>query len=148
MVSMNMFRRFVTGRHPAIGLAITAIAYAVLCGVGKAAPGDEDTVAQITVQAHQKVTTKQVGISYTGIPIEEIQLTRHVGYGDLDLSSPKGKAMLEKRIKDTAKRACEQLNTLYPLDQWAIDDVQTCVDRAIDAATTQETAIIGAASQK
>ena len=66
---------------------------------------------QITVQANQKVNTKQVGVSYIGSPIEEIQLTRHVGYGDLDLSSPEGRAALDKRIKETAKKACEQLNT-------------------------------------
>jgi UrcA family protein len=148
MVRMNMFRKFVTTRNSAAGLAITAIAYAVMCSVGGAAQSDEDQIPQITVQAHQKVTTKQVGVSYTGIPIEEIQLTRHVGYGDLDLTSSEGRAALDKRIKDTAKKACEQLNTLYPLEQWTTGDNQTCVDRAIDAAITQEKAIIAAASQK
>ena len=147
MVRMNMFRKFATTRNPAAGLAITAIAYAVMCSVGAAAQSDEDQIPQITVQAHQKVTTKQVGISYTGIPIEEIQLIRHVGYGDLDLSSPQGRVALDRRIKDTAKKACEQLNTLYPLEQWMTDG-GTCVDRAIDDAITQEKAIIAAASRK
>ena len=147
MVRTNMFPKFVTTRNPAAGLAIAAIAYAVMCSVGGAAQSDEDQIPQITVQAHQKVTTKQVGVSYTGIPIEEIQLTRHVGYGDLDLSSPQGRAALDRRIKETAKKACEQLNTLYPQEQWMTDG-GTCVDRAIDDAITQEKAIIAAASRK
>jgi UrcA family protein len=140
---MNMFRKVSTA-----GLAIAAIGYAVLCSADGATQSDGDQTPQITVQAHQKVNTKQVGVSYTGIPIEEIQLTRHVGYSDLDLSSPQGRATLDKRIKETAKKACEQLNTLYPLEQWIADDDQTCVDRAIDAAVTQEKTIIAAASRK
>jgi UrcA family protein len=154
MVRMNGFRQFVRTRHPAgpvnstAGLAIAALAYAVMCSVGGATQSDEDLIPQITVKANQKVSTKQVGVSYTGIPIEEIQLTRHVGYGDLDLSSPEGRAALDKRIKETAKKACEQLNSLYPLEQWITDDNQTCVDRATDAAITQEKTIIAAASRK
>jgi UrcA family protein len=148
MVRMDMFPKFVTTRHPAAGLAIAAVAYAVMCSVGGAAQSDEDQMPQITVQAHQKVTTKQVGISYTGIPIEEVQLSRHVGYGDLDLSSPEGKAALDQRIKETAKKACDQLNSLYPLEQWSNEDIQTCVDRAIDGAVTQEKTIIAAALRK
>jgi hypothetical protein len=80
-----MFRKFVTTRHPAVPVSSTA-------GLAIAA--------------------KQVGVSYTGIPIEEIQLTRHVGYGDLT------------------------------------DNDQTCIDRAIDAAITQEKTIIAAVSRK
>jgi UrcA family protein len=129
------------------GLAIAALAYAVMCSVGGATQSEEDLIPQITVKANQKVSTKQVGVSYTGIPIEEIQLTRHVGYGDLDLSRPEGRATLDRRIKETAKKACWQLNSLYPLEQWVVDS-PACVDRAIEAATTQEKAVIAAAFRK
>jgi hypothetical protein len=54
MVRMNMLRKVVKSRHPAAGLAITAIAYAGLCSVGGATQSDEDQIPQITVRAHQK----------------------------------------------------------------------------------------------
>jgi UrcA family protein len=128
-------------------LAIVAIAFAMTAPAASAAQIDNDQVSQITVQASQKVKTKQVGVSYTGIPIEQIQLTRRVGYGDLDLASSAGKAALDKRIKDTAKAACEQLSTLYPLEQWTTDN-QTCIADAIDAAMTQKETILADASKK
>jgi UrcA family protein len=136
MVRKNTFRK-----------SIAAVACVLISGVGWAAQNDEDRMPQITVQARQKVSTKQVGVSYTGIPIEEIQLTRHVGYGDLDLSSSQGRAALDKRIRETAKKACEQLNSLYPLEQWIGDD-GACLNRALDAAMEQEKTIVAAASQK
>jgi hypothetical protein len=74
--------------------AIVAIAFAMTAPAAFAAQIDADQVSQITVQASQKVKTKQVGVSYTGIPIEQIQLTRRLAYGDLDLTSPAGKAAL------------------------------------------------------
>jgi len=128
-------------------LAIVTIAFAMTAPAAFAVETDNDQVSQITVQASQKVKTKQVGISYTGIPIEQIQLTRHVGYGDLDLSSPAGKAALDKRIKDTAKAACEQLSTLYPLEQWTTDN-RTCIADTIEAARKQEETILPVASDK
>jgi UrcA family protein len=127
-------------------LAIVVIAFA-MTPVAFSAQSDDDQVSQITVHASQKVKTKQVGISYTGIPIEQVQLTRRVGYGDLDLASPAGKAALDKRIKDTAKAACEQLSMLYPLEQWTTDN-QTCIADAIDATKTQEETLLSVASKK
>jgi UrcA family protein len=153
MKRMHMFMNRVSLRAPKIELtsatqmAIVALAFAMTAPAALAAQIDNDQVSQITVQASQKVKTKQVGISYTGIPIEQIQLTRHVGYGDLDLASPAGKAALDKRIKDTAKAACEQLSRLYPLEQWTTDN-QTCIADAIDAAMTQEETMLAVASTK
>src|SRR5271156_5013793 len=90
----------------------------------------------ITVQASHGVTQKQVGMTYTGIPIEQVQLSRQVGYSDLDLSTPAGQAALEKRIKAVAQEACKQLKTLYPLEQWDTDN-RTCVADAVQKAMEQ-----------
>jgi UrcA family protein len=128
-------------------LAVVAIAFAMTAHAAFAAQTDDDQGSQITVQASQKVQTKQVGVSFTGIPIEQLQLSRHVAYSDLDLTSPAGKAAFDKRIKDTAKAACEQLSSLYPLDQFTTDN-QTCIADAIAAATTQEETILAAAAKK
>jgi hypothetical protein len=45
---------------------------------------------------------------------------------------------------------CWKLNSLYPPAQWAVDDDDTdsCFNRAIAAATTQEKAVIATASRK
>ena len=152
MKRMHVFKNPVRARVRKILLAsatqsaIVAIAFAMTAPAAFAAQADDDPVSQITVQASQRVKTKQVGVSYTGIPIEQIQLTRRVAYGDLDLTSPAGKATLEKRIRNTAKAACEQLSTLYPLEQWTTDN-RTCIAEAIAAATTQEQTILAAASR-
>jgi UrcA family protein len=48
-------------------------------------------------------------MSYTGIPVEEVSLSRHVGFRDLDLTTAAGKGELDKRIKAVAKEACNQI---------------------------------------
>jgi UrcA family protein len=105
-----------------------------------------NSLPPITVQASHDVTKKQVGMSYTGIPIEQVQLSRHVGYSDLDLSTPAGQAALEKRIKTVAQEACKQLQTLYPLEQWDTDN-RTCVADAVQQAM-QQAKSAAAASKK
>jgi UrcA family protein len=86
-------------------------------------------------------------MSYTGIPIEQVSLNRKVGFGDLTLSTPAGKAELDKRIKTVAKEACHQLSTLYPLENWDTDN-RTCVADAIHNAMEQEQTITANASKK
>jgi UrcA family protein len=122
-------------------------------GIGLAIAGSNvfaqssNTLSPITVQASHSVTQKTVGMSYTGIPIEQVQLSRHVGYSDLDLSTPAGQAALEKRIKTVAQEACKQLKTLYPLEQWDTDN-STCVADAVQQAMQQAKSAAAAASKK
>jgi UrcA family protein len=102
---------------------------------------DDNRMPKITVEADHQVQKRQVGTTYTGIPIEEVSLTRHVGFRDLDLNSPSGRAELDKRIKEVAKEACKQLQTLYPLEQWETD-TDTCIANAVKSAKAQEQAIV------
>jgi UrcA family protein len=106
-----------------------------------------NTLPQITVQASHGVTQKQVGRTSTGIPIEQVQLSRRVGYSDLDLSTSAGQAALETRIKTVAQEACKQLQTLYPLEQWDTDN-RTCVAEAVQQAMQQAKSAAAAASKK
>jgi UrcA family protein len=108
---------------------------------------NSNSLPPITVQASHGVTQKTVGMSYTGIPIEQVQLSRHVGYSDLDLSTPAGQAALEKRIKAVAQEACKQLQTLYPLEQWDTSN-STCVADAVQQAMQQAKAAAAAAPKK
>lgn len=55
---------------------------------GRGAGSEHDSnLTPITVQAHHEVQKRQVGMTYTGIPIEQVSLSREVGYVDLDLST-------------------------------------------------------------
>jgi UrcA family protein len=108
---------------------------------------NDSQLSQITVQATHDVQKKQVGMSYTGIPIEEVSLTRHVGFSDLDLKTPAGKDELDKRIKTVAKEACEQIKKLYPLEQWDTD-TRSCVADAVKGARVQEQTILASTSSK
>jgi UrcA family protein len=107
---------------------------------------DSNSLAPITVQASHGVTQKQVGMSYTGIPIEQVQLSRQVGYSDLNLSTPAGRAALDKRITTVAQEACKQLQTLYPLEQWDTGN-RTCVADAVEHAMQQAQSAAAAASK-
>jgi UrcA family protein len=100
--------------------------------------------SQVTIQASHQVTKKVVGRTATGIPIELVQLNRHVGFSDLDLSTSAGAAELEKRIKETAREACKQIDTLYPLD-FTEDNDQTCINDAVSHAMAQAKQAIAAA---
>ena len=50
---------------------------------------------------------------------------------------------LEKRIKESAQTACEQLTVLYPL---ADLDTPACVKQAVSGAMTQADEVIAAAN--
>jgi UrcA family protein len=96
----------------------------------------DTSLPQITIEASHQVHKKQVGMSYTGIPIEEVTLHRHVAYQDLKLNTSAGAAELDERIEATAQEACNQLKTLYPLDMAETDNRQ-CVRDAVQGAMQQ-----------
>jgi UrcA family protein len=108
---------------------------------------NDNQIPQITVQASHEVQRKQVGMSYTGIPVEEVSLSRHVGFRDLDLTTAAGKDELDKRIKAVAKEACNQIQKLYPLEQWDTD-TRTCIADAVKGAMAQEQTILASSSKK
>jgi UrcA family protein len=107
----------------------------------------KDEMPKVTIEAAHEVQKRRVGTSYTGIPIEEVSLTRHVGVSDLDLSTPTGRAELDKRIKEVAKEACKQLETLYPLEDW-VTDRDTCIADAVKGAKAQEQQLLAAYQKK
>jgi UrcA family protein len=76
--------------------------------------------------------------------VEEVWLTHHVSYKDLDLKDPAGAAELRKRVQDTAGMACNELDKLYIGD---ISDTptSTCVANAVDQAKPQVDAAIAKA---
>jgi UrcA family protein len=102
------------------------------------------TVSEITVIAPHSIEHKTVGRTYTGIPIEQISLSHHVSFRDLDLRRPADAAELNKRVDEAARIGCRELDGLYPLDELTPSN-KTCTKSAIDAASRQVTAAIAAA---
>jgi UrcA family protein len=110
---------------------------------GAAMAQEQAQSSQIVIQG-QPVQVTTVGRSYTGIPIVDYSFQRAVSYANLDLSTSSGAAELQKRVRETAKEACETLSAADPLD--APDDDGTCVRDATAGAMKQVTAAIAAAS--
>jgi len=116
-------------------LALVAIGFAIAGG-----PVVAQQVSEIIVEAPRAVT-QQVGRTPTGVPVELITLTRRVSYADLHLAQSADAATLEARINATAKEACKQLDTLYPL----LPSDPECVKKAVDGGMVQAKAAIAAA---
>ena len=80
----------------------------------------------------------------TGVeaPVDQVTLTHLVSYEDLDLTTQFGDTELRRRVAETARFACEQLERLYPRQseslahctRQAVDDASSQIDAAIDAA--------------
>ena len=93
---------------------------------------------EVVVEAPHVVTTKEQGGR------ELYSLVYKVNYADLNLATRSGAVELEKRVKDSATKACAQLRKLYPLSE---DTDPPCVDTATRNAMRQANKAIVAAEQ-
>ena len=91
---------------------------------------------EVTVMARRVVRTA-VG---SAVPMEEVIVQRRVSYADLDLATDTGVAELDKRIRDTAKAACDEIVVKAPA---STSDDSACVKRAIDEAMAEAAKVIG-----
>ena len=118
----------------------TSLLVAGLALVGAVMAAEQPTEITITASAETKVV---VGRSAYGTPIEEVTLTRRVSYADLDLSKTAGAAELEKRVNQTAKDACKELDNRYPFEPKMADEcMRSATKMAMDqvhAAVTKAT---------
>jgi UrcA family protein len=132
-------------RVPVLSASIITIAAAAALSFAAAAvPSDQQP--EVRVQASGKVTHERVGTTYSGEPIEQLQLNRGVGYRDLNLNTPAGVQELERRIRYTAREACQQLRSLYPIALWR-DSNADCVNEATQSAMAQLPAAVASAKQ-
>jgi UrcA family protein len=85
------------------------------------------------------VQHRTVGRSGTGIPIEEMSLSRWVDYSDLDLSRWDDVRMLDDRVRQAAYRACDELNRQYPESLYPSyqSSDRDCVARATNEGVAQ-----------
>ncbi len=91
------------------------------------------------------MTKSVVSRSSSGVPTEQVTLTHRVSYADLDLKTQIGAAELQKRVKETARAACKQLDELYPLEG---KNERQCTKDAIAQASPQVEQAIAAAGGK
>jgi UrcA family protein len=80
--------------------------------VAFAGPAAGQAMEAVTVEAARVVT---VGRTVYGAPEQQVVLRRGVSTKGLDLSTPAGKAELEKRVTETATALCTELDRMYPL---------------------------------
>jgi len=127
-------------RHSCATLAAAgALVGALATPIGSAAAQTTyQTTEQMTIIAPH-VHHQTIGRSSTGIPVEELSLSRAVDYSDLDLSRWADVQRLDYRIRQAAYAACNELDrqypeTLYPSYQ---SSDRNCVARATDEGMAQ-----------
>lgn len=131
-----------TKRSIALTLQAACAAASIGLGMGVAAA---DELGQITIGAGQLTKTVVGRSPSTGAAIEDIVLTRHVNYSDVDLGTRAGALELENRVKSVARAACELLAGLYPPTE---RDSADCTKQATEDAMVQVRVAIAAAAQR
>ena len=98
----------------------------------------------ITVEV-STVAQAVAGRTGVGAPVDRVTLTHQVSYADLDLTTRAGETELHRRIAETARFACEQIERLYPAQS---ESVARCTRGAIEDASSQVTAAIDSAERE
>jgi UrcA family protein len=119
---------------------MTLLAVGIVAASSQALAQD---ISEVIIQAERPTKVVVGRSSATGAPIEVITLTRRVNFADLDIKTVAGATELETRVSETAKDACKQLDSLYPL----IKDAD-CVKRATDGAMVQVRTAVASAQKE
>jgi UrcA family protein len=116
-------------------LHIAVVACLAISGVALAQQRSEVDV----VAPHVEKTT-QVGAM--GNKVQAMSIEYKVSYADLNLGTHSGAVELERRIKESATKACDQLAKLYPE---TTEGNPPCVEGAVKNAMAQAKRAISAA---
>ncbi len=134
-----MSTKLSTGRR--VSLAVAAAAVAVAYGASAAEPATEVIVeAPKVVRSHERV-------SALGAPVQVSSIRYRVSYGDLNLATPAGAQLLEKRIHEAAVQACKDLDAIIAPGP-PTQDNPPCVKSAVDGGMKQAHAAIELAQKK
>ena len=87
---------------------------------------------EVVVEAPRAEKTTQRGPM--GRPMPVLSIVYRVSYADLNIATHSGALELETRIKDSAKKACDQLAKLYPE---SVEGATPCVQGAVENAMAQ-----------
>jgi len=104
-------------------------------------------VPEITVEApyHRPASAAKPGPGGKEA-LPEVSVDYRVHYADLDLSKHSGAVELERRIRDAATQACQQLATLYPGSTEGVGK-DSCVEKATTKAMAEANVAIAAAAK-
>ena len=91
-----------------VGMGVTAVAITLLSGVASA-----ESLEQVTVGGSH-ILTVQVERSSSGIPIEDVSLSVPVNSQGLDLTTQSGLNAMERRVRDAATSACDEISRQHP----------------------------------
>jgi UrcA family protein len=122
----------------------------ILCAMGMTLAANAivaEELPEVTVSATRirEVSKTVVGRSMsTGAPVERITLARSVKFADLDLRTENGALELEKRVDETAKVACSELDKLLPLTPRG---GAGCIKEAAESGMVQARRAIAAAKK-
>ena len=117
------------------------VALGAMFAASAAIAAEPPVTGEVTVQA-ERPTAKVVGRSQIGAPVVFVEVRHRVRYSDLELSIPSNAKVLEARVRDAARGACADLNSLYPLTTGGSDD---CTQKAEARAMPQVLSAIAAA---
>jgi UrcA family protein len=124
-----------TARRRACETALIIAASALASNAVLSAEPSAET--QVTIRA-ERPTTKVVGYTSKGAPVEEYELTYHLTFADLDIATPVGANALKARVYTAANAICKDLDKLYP----PTEPDRSCVQEAQDRAMSQVNAAI------
>lgn len=94
-----------------VRVAFGAVASGLLVGMAVA---QEQNLGEVTVQGTRMITTRMVGKTSSGVPVNDVSVSYGVAIKGLDLASHAGFMEAEKRVKDVADTACKELVRRYP----------------------------------
>ncbi len=125
----------VSFEHPR-RMAVAAAVVAALVSGGGLVYAQEGSVSGLTV-----IAPRQIGRdAATGAAIERVSMQADIHYSDLDLKSAKGAAEFEKRVRESAKAMCEELEKNYPV---GTPDSITCTNEAVRKVESRVKALEG-----
>ena len=100
---------------------------------------------EVKIQAQRVINAKVIAHITGGGKIIELTLSYPVSFADLDITSVSGAAELEKRVKDAARAACEEIGSKYP---GATPSDAVCAQKAAAKAMGEVRKLVAAAGNK
>jgi UrcA family protein len=121
--------------RPVAGVTFVAAGCALIASLALA---QTQPMEVVTVEAAR---AEKVAQTQYGVPVREITIRSRVSYADLDLKTEKGVRALEKRIHETAKSTCKEMDVKFPAEG---SGEEACIKEAVDGAMAQAKKIIAA----
>ena len=104
-----------------------------------------EELPEIAVKAEAPVVRD--GFDANHRPVEIVQLSRRVGYADLNVGTHSGAVELQQRVEMAAKVVCDELERRYPNSTETGLQAGTCIQEAINSVKAEVGAAIAAAEK-